>query len=169
MQQAPGEGCGWASPTLWQQSWFGSCLLPPAATAMPPCPRRRATTPFPRTGLAAHLTTGKLGECLHVEFKNKTFKRAPCSLKKNKNQNQIPKKSPPSQNISQVWHKAQPRQKLNQLGEEAAPASAEEEGERPKELGAGWKPLNSTLPRKERGTAPRLTVTLADRGQLQAY
>lgn len=83
-QQAPGEGCRCTLPTLQQQSWFRSCLHPPAATPTPPCPHRRATTPFPCASSAACLTTGKLGAGSHVEFKNKTSKRALRSLKKPK-------------------------------------------------------------------------------------
>lgn len=83
-QQTPGEGWCCTLPILWQQSWFGSCLLPPAATPVPPCLHRRATTPFPCAGSAAWLTTGRPGARSHVEFYNKTSRRAQCSLKKPK-------------------------------------------------------------------------------------
>lgn len=101
---------------------LGSCLLPSAATPMPLCQHRRATTPFTCANSAAYLTTGKLGTRSHIGFKNKTSKRAPCFLKN-------PNKLPPNQNISQVWHKAQPCQKLNQLGRKQHPPAAENEKE----------------------------------------
>lgn len=50
----------------------------------PPCPPRRATTPFSCASSAACLTTGKMSVFSHVEFENKISKRAPRSSKKPK-------------------------------------------------------------------------------------
>lgn len=72
-----------ASPSVAKLVWE---LLPSPAGSHPSAslPHRRATTPFPCTSSAACLTTGKLDAHSHMEFKNKTSKRAPCSLKKPK-------------------------------------------------------------------------------------
>lgn len=71
-----------ASPPVAKLVWE----LPPSPWRHPPAtlPHRRATTPFPCASWAGCLTTGKLGAHSHMEFKNKTSKRALCSLKKPK-------------------------------------------------------------------------------------
>lgn len=98
---------------------LGSCLLPSATTPMPLCQHRRATTPFACANSAAYLTTGKLGTRSHIEFKNKTSKRAPCSLKKPK---QITPKSKHLTGLAQST--ALPE--AESAGEEAAPTSCRE-------------------------------------------
>lgn len=71
-----------ASPPVAKLVWE----LPPSPWRHPPAtlPHRSATTPFPCASSAGCLTTGKLGAHSHMEFKNKTSKRALCSLKKPK-------------------------------------------------------------------------------------
>lgn len=152
-QPAPGEGCCCSS---------GKAGLG-AASPMPPCPHRRAPTPFPCASSAACLTTGKPGAPSHLEFKNETSERAPCSFKKPK---QIAPKSKHLRGLAQSA--ATPEAESARGGSSTRQLQGRRE-ERHKELRAGWKPLNSTLPHKKGGTALSLTATFADKGRLQAY
>lgn len=98
---------------------LGSCLLPTAATPMPPCLLRRATTPFPCANSAAYLTTDKLGTRSHVEFKNKTSKRSLCSLKK-------PKQITPKSKHLPGLARSTALPEAESAGEEAVPTSCRE-------------------------------------------